>query len=130
MLNLTKPLVFLDLETTGINPVTDRIIDAALLKVLPSGETEMKTWRVHPGLAIPPETTKIHHITDEDVKDSPPFTKVAAQILDFIGNADLAGYNSNKFDIPLLIEECLRAGLDFDLKNRKLVDVQHVFHLM
>jgi DNA polymerase III subunit epsilon len=130
MLNLTKPLVFLDLETTGVNPVTDKIIDVALLKVLPDGETEMKTWRVHPGISIPPATTKFHKITDEDVKDSPPFAKVATQILDFIGNADLAGYNSNKFDIPLLIEECLRARLDFDLKNRKLVDVQHIFHLM
>lgn len=130
MLNLTKPLVFLDLETTGINPVTDRIIDVALLKALPGGQTELKTWRVNPGIAIPPATTKIHHITDDDVKDAPPFQKVAPQILEFIGTADLAGYNSNKFDIPLLIEECLRAGLDFDLKNRKLVDVQHIFHLM
>jgi DNA polymerase III subunit epsilon len=130
MLNLTKPLVFLDLETTGINPVTDRIIDIALLKVLPGGNKEMKTWRVNPGIAIPPETTKIHGIQDKDVVDSPLFDKVATQVLDFIGNADLAGYNSNKFDIPLLIEECLRAGLDFDLKNRKLVDVQHIFHLM
>jgi DNA polymerase-3 subunit epsilon len=130
MLNLTKPLVFLDFETTGVNPITDRIIDTALLKVLPGGATEMKTWRVNPGIPIPPETTKIHKIVDADVKDSPPFEKVAAQILDFIGSADLAGYNSNKFDIPILIEECLRAGLDFDLKNRKLVDVQHIFHLM
>jgi DNA polymerase III subunit epsilon len=130
MLNLTKPLVFLDLETTGVNPVTDKIIDVAMLKALPGGETEMKTWRVNPGIPIPPATTKIHKITDENVKDSPPFAKVASQILDFIGNADLAGYNSNKFDIPLLIEECLRVGLDFDLKNRKLVDVQHIFHLM
>ncbi len=130
MLNLTKPLVFIDLETTGINPVTDRIIDTALLKVLPGGETEMKTWRVNPGIPIPEVTTKIHGITDADVKDCPLFASITPQIIDFIGKADLGGYNSNKFDIPLLIEECLRAGLDFDMKNRKLVDVQHIFHLM
>jgi DNA polymerase-3 subunit epsilon len=130
MLNLTKPLVFLDLETTGINPVTDRIIEAALLKALPGGETELKSWRINPGIPIPQVTTKIHGICDDDVKDCPTFDKIAPKIIEFIGNADLAGYNSNKFDIPLLIEECLRAGLDFDLKNRRLIDVQQIFHLM
>lgn len=130
MLNLTKPLVFIDLEATGLNLTADRIIDIALLKAFPGGETQMKSWRVNPGMPIPAETTKIHGIKDEDVKDSPLFAQVVRQILDFIGNADLAGYNSNRFDIPMLIEECLRADVDLDLKNRKLIDVQHIFYMM
>lgn len=130
MLNLTKPLVFIDLEATGLNLTADRIIDIALLKAFPDGETQTKNWRVNPGIPIPAETTKIHGIKDEDVKDSPSFAQVASQVLDFIGNADLAGYNSNRYDIPMLIEECLRADVDFDLKNRKLIDVQHIFYMM
>jgi len=130
MLNLTKPLVFIDLEATGLNLTAARIIDIALLKALPGGETQAKTWRVNPGIPIPAESTNIHGITDADVKDSPPFSQVARQVLDFIGSADLAGYNSNRYDIPLFTEECLRAGIDFDLKNRKLIDVQHIFYMM
>jgi DNA polymerase-3 subunit epsilon len=130
MLNLTKPLVFLDLEATGLNLTADRIIDIAMLKAFPGGETQSKSWRVNPGIPIPAETTKIHGITDEDVKDSPSFAQVVNQVMDFIGNADLAGYNSNRFDIPMLIEECLRVDVDFDLKNRKLIDVQHIFYMM
>ena len=130
MLNLTKDLVFIDLETTGLSLTADRIIDIALLKALPGGETQSKTWRVNPGIPIPAETTAIHGIADNDVKDSPAFSQIAKQVLDFIGNADLAGYNSNRFDIPLFIEECLRSEVDFDLKNRKLVDVQHLFYMM
>jgi DNA polymerase-3 subunit epsilon len=130
MLNLTKPLVFIDLETTGTNPAADKIIDIALLKALPNGSTETKTWRVNPGIPIPAETTKFHGITDQDVKDAPAFKDVAPQVLDFIGNADLGGYNSTRFDIPLLIEELMRAGFDFDLKNRNLIDAQHIFYMM
>lgn len=130
MLNLTKPLVFLDLEATGLNLTADRIIDIAMLKAMPGGETQTKTWRVNPGIPIPADSTAIHGIKDEDVKDSPLFAQVVKQVIDFIGNADLAGYNSNRYDIPLFIEECLRADVDFDLKNRKLVDVQHLFYMM
>src|SRR5579885_865283 len=114
MLNLTKPLVFLDLEATGLNLTNDRIIEIALLKAMPGGETHMRSWRVNPGIPISEEVSKIHGITNEDVKDCPPFSQIAGQVLDFIGNADLAGYNSNRFDIPMLIEECLRADIDFD----------------
>jgi len=130
MLNLSKPLVFIDLEATGLNLTSDRIIDIALLKAMPDGDTQTKTWRVNPGIPIPADSTAIHGIKDEDVKDSPPFAQVARQVLEFIGNADLAGYNSNRYDIPLFIEECLRVDIDFDLKNRKLVDVQHIFYMM
>ena len=130
MLNLTKPLVFLDLETTGINPASDRIIDIALLKALPNGTTETKNWRVNPGVLIPEATTKIHGITNEEVANAPLFATIASQVIDFIGAADLGGYNSTRFDIPLLIEECMRAGFDFDLKNRKLIDAQHIFYMM
>lgn len=120
----------MDLEATGLNLTADRIIDIALLKAMPDGDTVSKTWRVNPGMPIPAESTKIHGITDADVKDSPVFAQVARQVLDFIGNADLAGYNSNKFDIPMFVEECLRADVDFDLRGRKLVDVQHIFYMM
>ncbi len=130
MLALTKPLVFIDLETTGVNPASDRIIDIAMLKALPNGTTEKKVWRVNPGISIPEATTKIHGIKDEDVKDAPLFATIAKQVLEFIGTADLGGYNSTRFDIPLLIEECMRAGFDFDLKNRHLVDAQHIFYMM
>jgi DNA polymerase-3 subunit epsilon len=130
MLNLTKPLVFIDLETTGVNPASDRIIDIAMLKALPDGSTETKTWRVNPGILIPEATTKIHGIKNEDVVDAPLFAAIVPQVLDFIGAADLGGYNSTRFDIPLLIEECMRAGFDFDLKNRKLIDAQHIFYMM
>ena len=130
MLELTKPLVFIDLETTGVNPASDRIIDMAALKANVNGTTETKTWRVNPGIPIPEATTKIHGIKNEDVADAPLFTTVAPQILDFIGTADLGGYNSTRFDIPLLIEEFMRADFDFDLKNRKLIDAQHIFYMM
>jgi DNA polymerase-3 subunit epsilon len=130
MLDLTKPLVFIDLETTGVNPASDRIIDMAALKVNINGTIETKTWRVNPGIPIPEATTKIHGIKNEDVADAPLFAAVAPQILDFIGTADLGGYNSTRFDIPLLIEEFMRADFDFDLKNRKLIDSQHIFYMM
>jgi DNA polymerase-3 subunit epsilon len=129
-LNLTRPLVFLDLETTGINIASDRIVEISLLKVHVGGDRESKTMRINPGIPIPVESSLIHGIYDDDVKDKPLFKEVAANIAKFIESCDLAGYNSNKFDIPLLAEELLRAGIDFDLKNRKLVDVQNIFHIM
>jgi DNA polymerase-3 subunit epsilon len=130
MLDLTKPLVFIDLETTGVNPASDRIIDMAALKANVNGTIEKKEWRVNPGILIPEATTKIHGIKNEDVADAPLFAAIAPQVLDFIGAADLGGYNSTRFDIPLLIEEFLRADFDFDLKNRKLIDAQHIFYMM
>lgn len=129
MLHLDKPLVFLDLETTGVNIATDRIIEISMLKLYPDQQQEIRTDRVNPGIPIPAESTMIHGISDADVKDKPTFRKIAPEIRDFIGNSDMAGYNSNKFDIPLLIEEFLRADVGFDT-NRKYVDVMRIFTLM
>lgn len=127
-LNLTRPLVFLDLETTGIDAVHDRIVEISLVKVWPDGHDEVRTRRINPGRPIPPEATAVHHITDEDVKDQPRFEQIARSLASYIEGCDLAGYNSNKFDIPVLAEEFLRAGVDVDLKKRKFVDVQTIFH--
>lgn len=129
-LNLTKPLVFIDLETTGINVASDRIVEISILKLYPKGDKESKTMRINPGMPIPDESSKIHGIYDKDIIDCPLFKQVAPQLAQFIDACDIAGYNSNKFDVPLLAEEFLRVGIDFDLKNRKLVDVQNIFHLM
>lgn len=129
MLHLDKPLVILDLETTGINIASDRIIDISLLKVYPDQKTETLTLRMNPGIPIPPESTAVHGITDADVKDAPHFSKVAVKIRDFIGNADLGGYNSARFDVPMLIEEFLRADIGFDT-NRRHIDVMRIFMLM
>ncbi len=126
-LKLTKPLAFFDLETTGINVSKDRIVELSVLKVMPDGSEHKKTWRINPTIPIPEKVTKIHGITDEDVKDKPTFKELAKEINDFFENSDLAGYNSNKFDVPLLVEEFLRAGFDFDIKNRKLIDGQVIF---
>jgi DNA polymerase-3 subunit epsilon len=129
-LKLNRPLVFFDLETTGINIASDRIVEISLLKIHVNGEKESKTMRINPGIPIPIASSLVHGIYDKDIKDAPLFKDVAANISKFIESCDLAGYNSNKFDIPLLAEELLRADIDFDLKNRKLVDVQNIFHLM
>ncbi len=129
-LNLRNPLIFFDLETTGINIVKDRIIEISFLKVHPNGKEECKTRRINPGMPIPPESTAIHGITDEDVKDCPTFKEIAKSLAVQIEGCDLAGYNSNRFDIPLLAEEFLRAGVDIDLNKRKFVDVQTIFHKM
>ncbi len=126
-LNLAKPLVFFDLETTGINVSKDRIVEICVLKVMPDGTENIKTWRVNPTIPIPERASKVHGIYDKDVENEPTFADLAKEISQFIGNSDLAGYNSNKFDVPLLVEEFLRAGVDFDVKKRKLVDVQVVF---
>lgn len=129
-LNLKNPLVFLDLETTGINVVTDRIVEIAFLKIFPDGREEEKLQLINPGMPIPPQSTAIHGITDEDVKDAPLFKEEAKNLAKFIEGCDLAGFNSNRFDIPLLTEEFLRADVDIDLKRRKFVDVQTIFHRM
>jgi len=129
-LNLKKPLIVLDLETTGLNLVTDKIIECCLLKINVNGTKNIITHLINPEIPIPPETSKIHGIKDEDVKGKPTFKELSGELYHFIGNADLAGYNSNKFDIPFLIEEFLRAGIDFSLKSRRLIDVQNIFHKM
>lgn len=129
-LKLNKPIVFFDLETTGVNVSTDRIVEISILKLHPNGEKEVKTRRVNPGMSIPKGASEIHGIYDEDVKDEPTFKAIAKSLSIFIGNSDLAGFNSNRFDVPLLAEEFLRVGVDFDVENRKLVDVQNIFHKM
>lgn len=129
-LNLKNPIVFFDLETTGINIVKDRIVEISFVKVHPNGKEETKTRRINPEMPIPPESTAIHGITDDDVKDCPTFKEIAKSLAAQIEGCDLAGYNSNRFDIPLLAEEFLRAGIDMDLNKRKFVDVQTIFHKM
>lgn len=129
-LNLKNPLIFFDLETTGINIVKDRIVEISFLKVHPNGKEESKTRRINPGMPIPAESTAIHGITDEDVKDCPTFKKIAKSLAAQIEGCDLAGFNSNRFDIPLLAEEFIRADVDIDLNKRKFVDVQTIFHKM
>ena len=129
-LKLKRPIAFFDLETTGIKVATDRIVEISIVKIHPNGKKEVKTRRVNPEMPIPKETSEIHGIYDEDVKDEPTFKQIARSLDTFIQNCDLAGYNSNKFDVPLLAEEFLRAGIDFDVENRKLVDVQNIFHKM
>ncbi|CAM1372556.1 exonuclease domain-containing protein [Tenacibaculum xiamenense] len=127
-LNLKKPIVFFDLETTGINIATDRIVEISILKVFPNGNKESKTWLVNPEIEIPEEATAVHGITNEKVVTEPTFKELAPKVNEMIADADLAGFNSNRFDIPLLAEELLRADIDFDMENRKAVDVQVIFH--
>jgi len=129
-LSLKRPICFFDLETTGVKVATDRIVEISVFKVFPNGNKESKTWLVNPGVPIPQETSEIHGITDERVANEPTFNELAQTVYDLIKDSDLAGYNSNKFDIPLLAEEFLRAGIDFDMDKRKAVDVQNIFHRM
>jgi len=129
-LNLKNPIVFFDLETTGINIAADRIVELSYLKIEPNGKETTKTMLINPTIPIPPATTEIHGITDEDVKDAPTFLSVAKNLAREIEGCDLAGYNSNKFDIPLLAEEFLRADVDIDMMKRKFIDVQVIFHKM
>ena len=129
-LHLTKPIAFFDLETTGIKVATDRIVEIGIVRQQVDGSTKTKTLRINPEMPIPPEVTEIHGISDEDVKDCPTFKQVAHELAHFLENCDLAGYNSNHFDIPMLVEEFLRAEVDFDLKGRRFVDVQNIFHKM
>ena len=127
---LKNPLVFFDLETTGTDITKDRIVEISYVKVFPNGKEESKTMRINPERPIPPESTAIHGITDDDVKDCPTFKAVAKTLAAQIEGCDLAGYNSNRFDIPLLAEEFLRADVNIDLNRRKFVDVQTIFHKM
>ncbi len=129
-LQLKRPLAFIDLETTGTNIVTDRIIEIAIIKVMPDGSILPKVMRINPGIPIPPGATAIHGISDADIKGSPAFKEVANELRQFLASCDIAGYNSNRFDIPLLAEELLRCGLTFDDPQRKFIDVQRIFHLM
>ncbi|MFC7523297.1 exonuclease domain-containing protein [Parapedobacter sp. GCM10030251] len=129
-LNLKRPLAFFDLETTGVNVSTDRIVEISILKVSPGDVEAVKTLKINPEIPIPLESSMFHGIYDEDIKDAPTFKEVAADLAAFIGSADLAGYNSNKFDIPMLMEEFIRAGIDFSLEGRRFVDVQNIFHQM
>ena len=129
-LNLTRPICFFDLETTGVNITKDRIVEISILKISPKGNEESKTWLVNPEMTIPKEVIAIHGITNEDVQDKPTFNEVAKEIHNMIKDSDLGGFNSNRFDIPLLAEEMLRAEVDFDMKNRVAVDVQTIFHKM
>jgi len=127
---LTRPLAFIDLETTGTNLAIDRIVEIAIVKILPDGSRQVKQKILNPQMPIPKIASDVHGITNEKVKDSPTFKEVSNELKQFIDNADLSGYNSNRFDIPLLIEEFLRAGITIDMRNRKMVDVQHIFHMM
>ena len=129
-LHLERPIAFFDLETTGTNVATDRIVELAILKLQPGGSKTMKIHRVNPTIPISEESISIHGITDEMVKDEPTFADLAPSLFKFLFDCDLAGYNSNKFDVPLLVEEFLRAGIDFEVRDRKLVDVQNIFHKM
>lgn len=122
--------MFFDLETTGLNPVHDRIIEISALKVNVNGEEEQKTWLINPECPIPPYTTDVHHITDDDVKGCPTFKELASVIAKFFSSCDLAGYNILKFDLPMLMEEFLRAGVDFDVKSRQTIDVMNIFMKM
>ncbi|MBQ0768039.1 MAG: 3'-5' exonuclease [Bizionia sp.] len=129
-LNLKKPICFFDLETTGVNISKDRVVEISILKVFPNGNKESKTWLVNPEMPIPAETTAIHGITNEKVANEPTFKALSKDINAMIKDCDLAGFNSNRFDIPLLAEEMLRAEMDFDMKNRVAIDVQTIFHKM
>lgn len=128
VLRLERPLCFFDLETTGIQVVHDRIVELCIVKVMPDNERRSKVWRVNPGRPIPAGASAVHGITDEMVANCPSFAEIAAEVADYLVGCDLAGYNSNKFDIPLLAEEMLRAQVDFDFQNCFAVDVQNIFH--
>ncbi len=130
LLNLIKPLAFFDLETTGITIGVDRIVEISILKLIPDGEKVIYTRRVNPEMPIPEASSKVHGIYDKDIANEPNFKQLAPEINQFIGNADLAGYNSNKFDVPMLVDEFIRVGVSFEMKGRRMVDVQNIFHKM
>ena len=129
-LNLTKPICFFDLETTGVNINRDRIVEICMHKINPDQSVQTKTYRVNPTIPIPLEASIVHGIYDKYVADAPTFKEISGELNAFLGNADLGGYNSNKFDVPILVEEFLRAEVDFEMKNRRLLDVQNIFHQM
>ena len=130
MLQLTRPIAFIDLETTGVSLSADRIVEIAIIKLLPDGSRQVKRKLINPQMPIPTPSSDIHGITNEMVKDAPTFKQVANEIKMYIDGCDLGGYNSNRFDIPILMEEFLRVGLEVDLSKRKMVDVQHIFYTM
>ena len=127
-LNLKKPIVFFDLETTGINVSTDRIVEICYIKVMPNGNELSRTMRINPEMSIPKEASDVHGITNDDVKDCPTFKEVAREIAKDFEGCDIAGFNSNRFDVPMLAEEFLRAGVDIDLSRHKAVDVPVIYH--
>lgn len=129
-LNLKNSVVFFDLETTGVNITTDRIVEISYLKVYPNGNEVSRTMRINPEMHIPEQASAVHGIYDEDVKDCPTFKQVAKEVANDFEGADIAGFNSNRFDVPLLAEEFLRAGVDLDMTRRKFIDVQVIFHKM
>lgn len=130
MLNLTKPVVFFDLETTGISVTNDRIVEISYLKVFPDGTEVSRTQRVNPEMHIPEEATAVHHISDDDVRDCPTFKQIAQNIANVLEGSDIAGFNSNRFDVPVLAEEFLRAGIDVDFSKTRFIDVQVIYHKM
>lgn len=130
MLQITKPIAFIDLETTGVNLGTDRIVEIAIVKILTDGTKSVKRKLLNPEMPISKASIDVHGITNDMVKDAPTFAQVAHELKQMLDGCDLGGYNSNRFDVPLLVEEFLRAGVDFDMKGRKLVDVQNIFHKM
>ncbi|MBO5893574.1 MAG: 3'-5' exonuclease [Alistipes sp.] len=129
-LNLKRPIVFFDLETTGVDTAKDRIVEISMVKVMPNGDEIVRTRLINPQMHIPEEATAVHGITDEDVKEQPTFAQIAKSLSQFIEGCDFGGFNSNRFDLPMLVEEFLRAGVDVDFKSRKFVDVQNIFHKM
>ncbi len=129
-LKLERPIIFFDLETTGTNVTRDRIVEISYIKVYPDGREERKSRRLNPEMHIPEASTAVHHITDEDVKDEPTFRQVAKSLLEIFEGSDIAGYNSNKFDVPVLMEEFGRCGINFDVNGRRFIDVQNIFHKM
>lgn len=129
-LNLSKPLAFFDLETTGVSITKDRIVEISILKIHPNGDEEIKTRRINPGMPIPESSSLIHGIYDKDVKDEPEFNQVAKSLNDFLAGCDLGGYNLVRFDVPFIIEEFIRAGIDFSIDNRRIIDAQRIFYMM
>ena len=129
-LNLKRPIVFFDLETTGVDTAKDRIVEISMVKVMPDGDEIVRTRLINPEMHIPEDATAVHGITDEDVKNEPTFAQIAKSLSQFIEGCDFGGFNSNRFDLPILVEEFLRASVDVDFKNRKFIDVQNIFHKM
>ncbi len=129
-LQLQRPIAFIDLETTGINFNTDRIVEIAIVKILPNGEKQVKRKLINPQIPIPQQAIDIHGITNEMVKDAPTFKQVANELKQYLDNCDIGGYNSNRFDLPMLVEEFLRVEINFDISDRKFVDAQKIFHQM
>ena len=129
-IQLSRPIAFLDLETTGVNLGNDRIVEIAIVRIKPDGTQKVMRKLINPGIPIPAESTAIHGISEDMVKDAPTFKQAAGEIKQFLDNCDLGGYNSNKFDIPLLVEEFLRAGIDFQYEKRKCIDAQKIYHMM